>query len=256
MRLKCQNSPVRCSTFTLQTTSVCHHSQRVKFHSDLSGGSADVREPPLATDFSAAVSIPVCTAVVAVTRGRTGSPRQDLFQHCRTQSSVSRAREEQRWDFQALGSERSMSLHPGDSRGNDLGRRSLYLVTLFSKQSPEDTLEMLPKRLPPPEAEPFACLSEQQVSLSCLRRAGRGSVRRDTRIPATLRLQREPAQPRGWGPALGCGRRGATEARASRVRYRTACTGSMVPVSSPCSRGQDRSGARQDLARPARMWPD
>lgn len=149
-----------------------------------------------------------------------------------------------------------MSLYPGDSRGNDLGRRSLYLVTLFSKQSPEDTLEMLPKLLPPPEAEPFACLSEQQVSLSCLQCAGSGSVRGDTGIPATPRLQREPAQPRGWGLALGCGRRGATKARASRVRCRAACTGSMVPVSSPCSRGQDRSGARQDLARPAGMWPD
>lgn len=230
--------------------------QRVKFHSDLPGCAADVREPALATDFSAAVYILVYTAVVAVTRGRTGSPRQDLFRHCRTQSSVSRAREEQRLDFQALGWERSMSLYPGDSRGNDLGRRSLYLVTLFSKQSPEDTLEMLPKLLPPPEAEPFACLSEQQVSLSCLQCAGSGSVRGDTGIPATPRLQREPAQPRGWGLALGCGRRGATKARASRVRYRAACTGSVVPVSSPCSRGQDRSGARQDLARPAGMWLD
>ncbi|XP_039698652.1 atrial natriuretic peptide receptor 3 isoform X4 [Pteropus medius] len=149
-----------------------------------------------------------------------------------------------------------MSLHPGDSRGNNLGRKSLYLVTLFSKQSPEDTLEMLPKLLPPPEAEPFACLSEQQVSLSCLQRAGRGSVCGDTGNPATPRLRGELAQPRGRVLALGCGRRGATKARASRIRYRAACTGSRVPVSSSCSRGQDRSGARQDLARPAGRWPD
>lgn len=125
-----------------------------------------------------------------------------------SEHSVSRCPEEKRLDFQALGLERRARLHPGDRWGNEMGRRSLYLVTWLSKQPPRTPWRCFSSFLPPPEAGPFACLWEQQVSLSCSLCGGRGCVRGIPGIPATLRLLREPALPRGRGACAGMRKEG------------------------------------------------
>lgn len=95
-----------------------------------------------------------------------------------SEHSVSRAPEESGWISERSGwsAERACT-HPGDPRGNEMGRRSLYLVTWLSKQPRRTPWRCFSSFLPPPEAEAFACLWEQQVSLSCSLRGDRGSVR-------------------------------------------------------------------------------
>lgn len=79
--LKCQNPLVQCSTFTLQMTSVCHHVHWVRFCPDPPRSATDSGAASLATDLSTAVSVLVSTAVVAVGRGKAGSPTQDPSWH-------------------------------------------------------------------------------------------------------------------------------------------------------------------------------
>ncbi|XP_036782498.2 atrial natriuretic peptide receptor 3 isoform X5 [Manis pentadactyla] len=79
--LKCQNPLVQCSTFTLQMTSVCHHVHWVKFCPAPPRSATDSGAAPLATDLSTAISILVSTAMVAVGRGKAGSPTQDPSWH-------------------------------------------------------------------------------------------------------------------------------------------------------------------------------
>lgn len=127
-------------------TSRCYHVQRVKLHSDLLCSAADSREAPPATDFSAAFSVLVSTTVVAVTVAGRGLPGRTSFGIAKLRAQcLARPRGEAvGFPSARVGAERAR-MHPRDPRGNEMGRRSLYLVTWLSKQNPEDASEMFLK---------------------------------------------------------------------------------------------------------------
>lgn len=103
---------------------------------------------------------------------------------------------------------------PRGLREKAFGRRSLYVVTWFSKQSPRMPWRCFSSLLPPPGEKVFSRLWEQQVSLFCSKRAS-GGVRcagntgcvGNAGCAAALRLRREPGLPRGRRPAGGGGGR-------------------------------------------------
>lgn len=78
-------------------------------------------------------------------RGRTGSPRQDLFWHCESRAQCLRAPEEKRLDFRAPGLERSARACTQGTLGTTTWGEGFYVVTWLSKQNPEDASEMFLK---------------------------------------------------------------------------------------------------------------
>lgn len=151
-------------------------------------------------------------------------------------------------DFRALGLERRARLHPGDPRGNEMGRRSLYLVTWLSKQPRRTPRRCFSSVLPPS----LVSRSNKFRFLACcaaaegLRAGSLGSERRCDSC-ANLRC------PEGGG--LCCDAEGGVPLTPGLAGRSRSCPGSSVPVPLPSARGPGRSGARRDLARHEGMWP-
>lgn len=247
--LKGQNSPSQAAR------SHCQRAQRVTTRTGPSAtrGCPAARRPPRATGGSAAAPSPASTAVAAATGGRTGS-EAGPSRSCRTQrprGPISSARSGRRcsWTAQRSGSERSGRLHPGDPQGNGLGEGVFVQLPGLAHPARGAPGGCFPGSFPPQQARPFARPSEQQVSLCCAHRC-RGSARGEPGSPATRRIQREPALPRGEGTGLGCGRRGAPDAQPGRalpVRDPAARSGSQAPAPLPCAPGTGKGGSQEGI---------